>query len=69
MRPSTPREQQIIELVLTGADNKEIACQLGVKVRTIKSHMNRLFLRYGIADGVKRVKLIRRLYEEKRNGL
>jgi DNA-binding NarL/FixJ family response regulator len=51
-----PREQQIVELLLQGCDNAEIASQLKM------AHFNRLFLRFGITGGIKRVKLATLLY-------
>jgi DNA-binding NarL/FixJ family response regulator len=57
-----PREQQIVELLLQGCDNAEIARQLKMARRTVKAHFNRLFLRFGIDGGIKRVKLATLLY-------
>lgn len=57
-----PREQQIAELLLQGCDNDEIAKQLKMARRTVKAHFNRLFLRFGISGGIKRVKLATLLY-------
>jgi Bacterial regulatory proteins, luxR family len=57
-----PREQQIAELLLQGCDNDEIAKQLNMARRTVKAHFNRLFLRFGINGGIKRVKLATFLY-------
>src|SRR5271166_4153303 len=57
-----PREQQIVELLLQGCDNAEIATQLKMARRTVKAHFNRLFLRFGITSGIKRVKLATLLY-------
>src|SRR4051812_32345001 len=57
-----PREQQIAELLLQGCDNSEIARQLKMARRTVKAHFNRLFLRFGITGGIKRVKLATILY-------
>src|SRR5512135_2872204 len=57
-----PREQQIVELLLQGCDNAEISKQLNMARRTVKAHFNRLFLRFGITGGVKRVKLATLLY-------
>jgi hypothetical protein len=57
-----PREQQIAELLLQGCDNDEIARQLKMARRTVKAHFNRLFLRFGITSGIKRVKLATLLY-------
>jgi Bacterial regulatory proteins, luxR family len=57
-----PREQQIAELLLQGCDNSEIARQLKMARRTVKAHFNRLFLKFGINSGIKRVKLATLLY-------
>jgi DNA-binding NarL/FixJ family response regulator len=57
-----PREQQVIELLLQGCDNAEIARELKMARRTVKAHFNRLFIRYGINSGIKRVKLATLLY-------
>ena len=57
-----PREQQVVELLLQGCDNDEISKQLNMARRTVKAHFNRLFLRFGIIGGVKRVKLATLLY-------
>ena len=52
-----PREQQVVELLLQGCDNDEISKELHMARRTVKAHFNRLFARFGIVGGVKRVKL------------
>ena len=58
------REQAIVELLLQGCDNDEIARQLKMAPRTVKAHFNRLFLRFGIRGGIKRVKLATMLYRK-----
>ena len=50
------RERQIIDLLLQGCDNSEIAQDLNIAERTVKAHFNRLFQRFGIKGGIKRVK-------------
>src|SRR5438034_742844 len=57
-----PRERQVVELLLQGCDNDEISRQLHMARRTVKAHFNRLFVRFGITGGVKRVKLATLLY-------
>jgi DNA-binding NarL/FixJ family response regulator len=57
-----PRERQVIELLLQGCDNAEIARELKMARRTVKAYFNRLFLRFGISSGIKRVKLATLLY-------
>jgi len=56
------REQQVIELLLQGCEDSEIASQLHVAKRTIKMNMNVLFRRFKISGGIKRVKLAVILY-------
>jgi DNA-binding NarL/FixJ family response regulator len=53
----TPRDQQVLNLLVQGCSNKEIAGQLCISPRTVKQHLRTLFLRAGIRDGRKRVKL------------
>ena len=57
MRDLTEREKQIAALLLQGYSNAEIAKELKMPERTVKNHFNRMFLKYGINDGYKRVKL------------
>jgi DNA-binding NarL/FixJ family response regulator len=57
-----PREQQVVELLLQGCENAEIARELKMAPRTVKAHFNRLFLRFGISCGIKRVKLATLFY-------
>jgi DNA-binding NarL/FixJ family response regulator len=56
------RERQVIDLLLQGCGNSEIARDLHIAERTVKAHFNRLFLRFGIKGGIKRVKLATMFY-------
>jgi DNA-binding NarL/FixJ family response regulator len=38
----TPREQQIVKLIATGANNEEIASQLYISARTVKNHISNI---------------------------
>ncbi len=64
---NAPRQDQVIELLLQGCSNKEIGNRLGMAERTVKAHMNRLFLKYQINDPnkIKRVELAVKIYQEK----
>ena len=53
----TPRDRQVLDLLVQGCSNKEIAKELKISARTVKQHLRTLFLRAGIRDGRKRVKL------------
>jgi len=53
----TPRDRQVLDLLVQGCSNKEIAGQLSISPRTVKQHLRTLFLRAGIREGRKRVRL------------
>lgn len=53
----TPRDEQVLKLLVQGCSNKEIASVLNISPRTVKQHLRTLFLRAGIREGRKRVKL------------
>lgn len=44
----TPRQAEILRLIASGLSDKEIASRLGLSPRTIQSHLDRLFLQYGL---------------------
>jgi DNA-binding NarL/FixJ family response regulator len=46
-RPS-PREIETIRLLARGSTNDEIATGLGISIKTVESHLRRLFGRYGV---------------------
>lgn len=52
-----PRRRQILKLLITGADNKQIAAELKMALRTVKTHLNKLYLGIGITKGNKKVQL------------
>ena len=53
----TPRDHEVLHLLVQGCSNKEIAGHLNISPRTVKQHLRTLFLRAGIKEGRKRVKL------------
>ena len=55
----------MLTLLLQGCENSEIAKILGMAPRTVKAHFNRIFLKYGIRTGIKRVKLAVLVYRER----
>lgn len=59
-----PREQPVVDLLLQGCSNQEIADELHMAKRTVKAHINRLFVRFGIKGGIKRVQLAVLLYRK-----
>lgn len=44
------RQAQIIERLLCGRSDKQIAKELEVSVPTVRTHLGRLFMRFGVAD-------------------
>jgi two-component system, NarL family, nitrate/nitrite response regulator NarL len=48
----TPREQQVLRMVVAGHSNKEIAQQWTVSEETIKHHLTRMFDKVGAANRV-----------------
>ena len=47
----TPREFEVMQLVITGMLNKQIAGELGTAEKTIKVHRGRVMKKLGIAIG------------------
>jgi DNA-binding NarL/FixJ family response regulator len=60
----TRRDEQVLNLLVQGCSNKEIAEQLNISPRTVKQHLRTLFLRAGIRDGRKRVRLATAAFEK-----
>lgn len=52
-----PKERQVCRLLMQGYTNSDIAKEMSISVKTVKSHLNRLFLRFKVDSGIKRVKL------------
>jgi DNA-binding NarL/FixJ family response regulator len=61
----TPRDQQVLHLLKQGYSNREIGDELRMSPSTVKQHLRMLFLRAGILDGRKRVKLARYAHNDK----
>lgn len=48
----TDREMEIVRLVATGRKNKEVAAELGISERTVKTHLTNVFQKLGVRDRV-----------------
>ena len=46
----TEQEIQVLRLVAQGLTNKQIACKLGIKERTVEYHLNEIFQRLGVTS-------------------
>lgn len=60
----THRDEEVLKLLVQGCSNKDIASQLNISPRTVKQHLRTLFLRAGIKDGRKRVKLATAMFQK-----
>ena len=49
-RPLSPREVEVVLLVVEGRSNDEIAVRLGISVKTVESHLARVFERLQVAS-------------------
>jgi DNA-binding NarL/FixJ family response regulator len=50
LAPLSPREMEILGLVIQGMSNKEIAYHLGISHQTVKNHMTAILGKLGVAD-------------------
>jgi DNA-binding CsgD family transcriptional regulator len=46
----SPRQAQIIHLMLQGKGDKQVAQELGISVATVRTHMRRLFDKFDLSD-------------------
>ncbi len=46
----THREREVLELVADGLPNKVIARRLGIREKTVKAHLTRVYLQIGVSD-------------------
>ena len=46
----SPRETEVLRLVVEGLLNKQIAQRLGITERTVKAHLTSAYQRIGVAD-------------------
>jgi DNA-binding NarL/FixJ family response regulator len=54
---TTPRDREVVNGLLCGLSNREIAEDMKISVSTVKQHIARLMVRAGL-DGAGRVKLV-----------
>jgi len=46
----SPRERQVLQLLVQGKSNKEIGAELGIAQATVKCHFRIIFMRMGVTD-------------------
>ncbi|MGE5213265.1 MAG: response regulator transcription factor, partial [Nitrospirota bacterium] len=54
----TPREFEVMQLVVMGKLNKQVAAELGTAEKTIKVHRGRVMKKLGIASVAELVRLV-----------
>jgi FixJ family two-component response regulator len=57
----TPREFQVMELVVAGMLNKQIAGELGTAEKTVKVHRGRVMQKLGVTSVAELVRLVQRV--------
>jgi FixJ family two-component response regulator len=58
----TPREFEVMQLVITGMLNKQIAAELGTKEKTIKVHRGRVMRKLGVVSVAELVRLVEKAW-------
>ena len=48
----TPREREVIDLLIAGRANREIASTLGMELKTVKTHVGKLLQKFGVPNRV-----------------
>ena len=48
--PLSPREMEVLELIVRGKSNKEIARQLGISSQTVKNHLSSILRKLSVND-------------------
>lgn len=57
-RALSPRQRDVVGLLLEGLSNQEIGERLGMTTRTVKAHLNRMYVQFDISSAyIKRVRL------------
>lgn len=61
----SPRQAEVIQRILSGRSDKQIARDLQISVPTVRTHLNRAFLRFGVQD---RIELVIHVFNKFREG-
>jgi FixJ family two-component response regulator len=65
----TPREQEVLRWVITGALNKQIAAHLGIAEKTVKDHRGQVMKKLGLTTVAELIQVCQRAGVEPRTGL
>jgi DNA-binding NarL/FixJ family response regulator len=50
--PLSPREVEVLELMVRGQSNNQIASELSISLSTVKNHVHRIITKLGVSDRV-----------------
>ncbi|TDD34287.1 response regulator transcription factor [Saccharopolyspora elongata] len=50
LSPLTKREREVLDQLVRGHSNREIARSLGISERTVKNHLRNIFTKLGVGD-------------------
>ncbi|NLE98866.1 MAG: hypothetical protein GX596_12900, partial [Propionibacterium sp.] len=59
----TPAEERVARIAVTGSTNREIAQTLNVSVKTVETHMGRIFMKLGLRHRVELVTALETLHD------
>ena len=48
----TPRERQVVQLLVDGCSNEDIASRLGLRPQTVKNQLTRIYSKAGVSSRV-----------------
>src|SRR5207237_9589722 len=68
VEPLTAREREVLQLVLDGASNREIACRLIVTVNTVKKHIMNIYGKLNVRSRVQAIMKAQALHLLKEQG-
>lgn len=57
----TPRELEVLDLLLSGLSNKEVAGKLGISFKTVQSHRQRIMDKLGARSPMHLAEIVRRI--------
>lgn len=58
----TPKELEVLKLVVSACSNDEIGSKLGIKLRTVKTHTANIYGKLGVANRLQCIKLVNELH-------
>ncbi len=65
----TPREKEILELLLEALENRDIAQKLGISEQTVKNHVHNLYEKLDVSNRIQLIKVMGRLTSERGTGV